>query len=86
MPFQLAGYATINGTPHINGKPAAACEKAGQGCLCDLIDTLAPWLCPECDAHLARSGICLNACHLTAAQHARFSASLMDAQVKTGRE
>lgn len=33
-------------------------------------------LCPTCNAHLAQSGICLNACHLTNGQRIRMAMDL----------
>lgn len=79
--LQLSGYGTLgDGTPHINGKPASRCTCEHEGCPAVLIpNALAPWLCPECGAHLAASGICLNACHLTAAQLRRFEQGMAEA-------
>ena len=38
---------------------------------------LSKYLCPNCAAHLARSGICLNACHLGRMGMARFNAVML---------
>ncbi len=37
---------------------------------------LSPVRCPVCNAHLARVGICLNACHLSGAERKSFHDSL----------
>jgi hypothetical protein len=36
-------------------------------------DVLVKELCPICKAHLSKSGICLNACHLSPRQREKFS-------------
>lgn len=38
---------------------------------------LSKYLCPNCDAHLAKSGLCLNACHLGEKGKARFIAIML---------
>lgn len=77
MPLQPCGHEIIAGVPYINGKRAEPCDCQARGRGdCTLGGVLLPYRCPECHAHLGRSGICLNACHLTAGQLRRFEASL----------
>lgn len=65
--MNVIGHTIIDGQPYINGKPAIWDVKE------PLLDSLSQWKCPECDAHLSAEGlICLNACHLSAAQFRRF--------------
>ncbi len=79
--MQLSGYGKFaDGTPHINGKPASRCDCPADSCPGVLMPgSQSPWLCPECGAHLSPSGICLNACHLTAAQLRKFEQGLREA-------
>lgn len=65
----------------------ATCKKHGEKCYAILLNGAGEGLvysmdfCPVCDAHLAASGICLNACHLSAASRERFAKALRDTQV-----
>jgi len=69
-----ANYGKLpDGTPYINNKPAKPCKREGCAICEHMGDVNIPWLCPECGAHLGSSGICLNACHLSAASMARFT-------------
>lgn len=73
------------GTFFINGKPAEHCTCAERGVepdICTLYGCFIPYLCPECGAHLSKSGICLNACHLTAEQYRRFHNGIVEATAR----
>lgn len=71
------GYYTKDGIPHINDKPATYDEGYAKSPVGKLMgDVLSAWRCPECNACLAPSGICLNACHLSAASYRRFQQGL----------
>lgn len=74
----VTGHAIIDGVPYINGKPAIRSDDK----LVELMDgALAPWKCPECNAHLSGDAmICMNLCHLSAASARRFNSLLADAQ------
>jgi hypothetical protein len=63
------GYYTKEGVAYINGQPATKCEE--EDCFHTVLD-LSDNICPDCHAHLAKNGICLNACHLTGAQFRTF--------------
>lgn len=83
--LQISGYGKLtDGTPHINGKPAIPCD-CKERLLCGDGGPMLPWRCPECNAHLGKSGICLNACHLTGPQVRRFEDGLREAAA-TARE
>ena len=77
-------HQIVDGVPHINEKPAIRC--ADDDRLVKLMDgALAPWLCPECKAHLSGDAmICMNLCHLSAASERRFNAMLGDATANVG--
>lgn len=56
------------------------CPKHGKGCYAIALNAasesgpvMSMELCPKCDAHLAPSGICLNACHLSDESRAKFN-------------
>ncbi len=56
------------------------CPRCGKHCYARLLNKQGEKVydedkfCQKCGAHLAASGICLNACHLSAASRARFNA------------
>jgi ribosomal protein S27AE len=56
------------------------CPKCGEHCYAKLLNKTGTKVydeeqfCPRCNAHLAASGICLNACHLSAESLGRFQA------------
>lgn len=76
--------------PVIWGKPATWEEDD------PILPTFTHWLCPHCGANLVKADraipmhgnkneyICLNACHLTAPQHAEFQGGVMKAAADTG--
>lgn len=66
-----------DGVPYINDKPAIWDPKPPL-----LAPALSQWRCPECDANLGSELICLNACHLTAAQLRRFNQMMSEASAK----
>lgn len=82
----IAGAFEHNGVPYINGKKAKHDPpKKGEEFL--LLDgAFSPYRCPECNAHLGggKPTICLNGCHLTAAQQSRFAGMMMDAAARVG--
>jgi hypothetical protein len=43
-----------------------------------MYDVLVSELCPVCKAHLSKSGICLNACHLSPRMREKFSQIVQD--------
>lgn len=84
----IIGHQVIGGIPFINGKPATKCEEK-DCCMCQstaMKEALAPWMCPECGAHLGKSNlICLNACHMSAAAFRRFQNGLAEADAAVKR-
>jgi hypothetical protein len=67
------------------------CPKHGKNCYAVALNKVAENgpvmsmdICPKCDAHLAPSGICLNACHLSDESRAKFN-RLMELCAKGGR-
>ena len=81
--MNVIGHHVVDGVPFINGKKAIAC-KPNDPLVKMMNGALAPWKCPECDAHLAGGSlICLNACHLSAASLRRFQNGLAGAQRRT---
>ena len=70
----MSGMTYIDGHPYVWGRPATRDEKE------PLLDCFSRWLCPHCGANLTSGAapICLNACHLTAPQYAKFNALLRD--------
>lgn len=44
-----------------------------EGSLFERMDTYSGYLCPTCNAHLIKSMICLNACHLPKQWQTNFS-------------
>jgi len=85
--MNVIGHQIVDGVPYINGKRATECDQK-KCILCTnehLSEALAPWLCPECEAHLSKGSlICTNLCHLSAASLRRFNEGLAqaDARVK----
>lgn len=72
----VTGHSVLDGVPYINGKRAIKCDE-NDSLVKAMGGALAPWKCPECDAHLAGgSTICLNGCHMSAAMMRRFNAAL----------
>lgn len=57
-----------------------ACE-CGDDCTGDLIG-LDRLLCPACNAHLAKFGICLNVCHLGTDGQKRFTEAMKEIGVR----
>ena len=86
--MNVIGNCVIEGVPYINGKPAKKCEEK-DCCMCQstpMKEAMAPWLCPECGAHLGKSDlICLNACHMSAAAFHRFQDGLAEAYAAVKR-
>lgn len=86
--MNVIGNCVIDGVPHINGKPATKCEEKDCA-MCQstaMKEALAPWLCPECEAHLGKTAlICLNACHLSAASFIRLQNGLAEANATVKR-
>ena len=69
--MNVIGHTIINGTPYINGR-AATWDADNQH-----PDIWSSWICPDCNAHLAKINfICLNACHLTLRQNREMMAGL----------
>jgi len=70
----------------MNGE--ARCPKCGEHCYAKLLNNAGDKskvydeanFCPDCEAHLSASGICLNACHLSVGSHRRFQAILTKAR------
>lgn len=62
------------------------CKKHGKDCYAVLLNKSAGKpvfsmdVCEKCDAHLAPSGICLNACHLSKASLEKFNSLMAAAQ------
>ncbi len=60
------------------------CPKCGEHCYAKMLNATGSKVydeerfCETCGAHLAPSGICLNACHLSDSQRSRFQDSLKD--------
>jgi hypothetical protein len=80
--MQTIGCETIDGVPHVNGKPAIPDDKVPG--LVDGKPLFSQWRCPECNAHLsAESNICLNACHLSEAGYRRFQSGILNSYWKT---
>ena len=71
-----------HGVPHINGKPA----KYDPDVLEIMADVLAPWRCPECNAQLSTSGICLNTCHLSQGERTLFQGMMRMSQARSDRK
>ncbi len=70
----VIGHQTIDGVPHVNGKPAVSDPDP-------VFDVFAPWRCPECDAHLVQSKgsqlyLCLNLCGMPHAWAKRFTEAI----------
>ena len=59
---------------------AKPCQKCGEHCYAKMLNKAGDGhkvydeerFCPHCEAHLSASGICLNACHLSAGSFRRF--------------
>jgi hypothetical protein len=71
--WRVMSYFTKEGVAYINDKPAARCEQ--EDCFHKVLE-LSDNICPDCQAHLAKDGICLNGCHLTGGQFRRFQQAM----------
>lgn len=60
-------------------KKEKPCPKCGEHCYAVLLNSRGKKVmredefCPKCNAHLSASGICLNACHLSAESQEKFN-------------
>lgn len=68
------------------------CKKHGKSCYAIMLNgdgkdpCFSMEVCPKCDAHLAPSGICLNACHLSDESRERFAKLMESMAARTRRE
>lgn len=74
----VIGHQSINGVPYVNGKRAIPDPDP-------VFDVFSPWRCPECGAHLVKSGdsqlhLCLNLCGLPHAWAKRFTEAVSEVQ------
>lgn len=49
------------------------------GSIWDKMELYSDLLCPICEAHVTKTGICLNACHLSPASRDRFNKLVVSA-------
>lgn len=68
------------------------CPKCGESCYAKLLNGVGKKVyredefCPKCEAHLAASGICLNACHLTERQQKHFGLLMAEMVAEVDRK
>ena len=82
---ELAEIAKTALAPRINGKPATWDNDIEES---PMDEALTYWRCPECNSRLPHPNpyyICVNACHLTAAQLRRFQSQMRAISVRLER-